>query len=80
MSFNEINKVRSKLTREGTAEALAEYIGPVVHQALMEATKTCITCDHFDQRGEVCNLYNKMRPPAKIIAFGCDSYENEIPF
>ncbi len=80
MSFNEINKVRSKLTREGTAEALAGYIGPVVFEALMQATKTCLTCDHFaETKGENCNKFGG-RPPARVIAFGCDGYENEIPF
>lgn len=43
--------------------------------------KTCITCDHFLEQQEKCNLYDQ-RPPARVIAFGCDSYkdDNYIPF
>ena len=43
--------------------------------------KTCMTCDNFDEPKELCKLYN-LRPPAKIIAFGCEKYEDgdQIPF
>lgn len=44
--------------------------------------KSCLTCDHFNEPEEVCKKY-KMKPPARVIAFGCESYfssDEEIPF
>lgn len=43
--------------------------------------KTCMNCEYFDEPTELCKLY-KLRPPAKIIAFGCEKYEDGdiIPF
>ena len=77
--MTDINKERSKLAREETAKALVDVVGPAVFNAFMDATRTCITCDHWQANTEICGLYNA-RPPAKIIAFGCESYINEIPF
>jgi hypothetical protein len=42
------------------------------------ACKSCITCGHFVEKTEICSLYNA-RPPAKVIAFACPSYDF-IPF
>lgn len=41
--------------------------------------RTCVSCEHFDDAKEECGL-NRMRPPARIIAFGCECYEQRIPF
>lgn len=43
--------------------------------------KTCLRCDNFDEPKELCKLVN-MRPPAKVIAYGCDKFcdDNWIPF
>lgn len=41
--------------------------------------KTCITCTNWRHETELCGLY-KQRPPARIIASGCESYNDEIPF
>lgn len=43
--------------------------------------RTCLRCDNFDEKSENCKLYNA-RPPAKIIAFGCDSFDDNewVPF
>lgn len=53
---------------------------------IMEATanypyRTCLRCDNFDEPKEICKLYNQ-RPPAKIIAFGCEQFDDKewIPF
>ena len=43
------------------------------------AFRNCITCMHFIEHMETCDLY-KSRPPARIIANGCDSHTMEIPF
>jgi hypothetical protein len=36
---------------------------------------SCVTCEHF--KAEFCQLY-KVRPPAEIIALGCESWEDNI--
>ncbi len=44
--------------------------------------KSCLSCDHFNEQTEICKLVNK-RPPAKVIAFACEKYDNiddDIPF
>lgn len=41
--------------------------------------RTCVTCDMFDHETEQCRRYTT-RPPAKVIAYGCDEYIEEIPF
>ena len=41
--------------------------------------ENCITCNNFDEQYEICKLVN-VRPPARVIAFGCDSYDDKIPF
>jgi hypothetical protein len=44
---------------------------------------SCITCLGFDNKQELCKKANPpSRPPADIIANGCDAYEDEaeIPF
>lgn len=53
---------------------------------------SCMTCRHFAERGaaelgpatpaipvEHCGLY-KVRPPARVIAYGCPSWEDDLPF
>lgn len=50
--------------------------------------RTCINCDHWvpNQPGivkdttEECSLARGQRPPAIVIALGCDSWQEEIPF
>lgn len=70
---------RQKINRREIAECIAELVKPAIIHAIEAGTKTCITCDNFYLPEERCNL-NGMRPPAKIIAFGCECYQNEIPF
>ena len=43
--------------------------------------QSCLNCEHFDElNGEICKLA-KVRPPARVIAYGCERYEDiEIPF
>lgn len=53
-----------------------------IRQMIIEggANRSCITCEHFDEPKELC-IPAKARPPARVIALGCDSYiDNEIPF
>ena len=73
-------ELREKLDKEAMFNAVADLLKPVIVRTLSESTRTCITCDHWQHKTELCSFYNYMRPPAKIIAFGCESYVNEIPF
>lgn len=41
--------------------------------------RSCLTCDMFKEQEEQCTVYSA-RPPARIIAFGCNRYIEEIPF
>lgn len=41
---------------------------------------SCLTCGHFAEGPDQCTLY-KLRPPARIIAYGCESWKNtSMPF
>lgn len=44
-------------------------------------TKSCLSCVRFDEKTEQCTKY-LTRPPARVIAFSCISYEDSdlIPF
>lgn len=41
----------------------------------------CINCEHFKEKTEICLLANQ-RPPARIIAYGCENWMDldTIPF
>lgn len=72
------------IRREAVTNKLRETLRTAVAQVLADdiLTSSCISCVHFkEKQGEICNLY-KMRPPAKVIAFGCPSYMDnlDIPF
>jgi len=41
--------------------------------------RSCPTCQHFEESSEICDLAGG-RPPARIIAMGCDKYLEEPPF
>ncbi len=63
--------VRSKLYNE-IADLMVQTDG---------ACRSCISCNHFDEKSEICKIAQQ-RPPARVIALGCPSYEDndEIPF
>lgn len=43
--------------------------------------QSCINCKNFNEPDELCILF-KARPPAKVIVFGCSSYDDigDVPF
>lgn len=43
---------------------------------------SCLNCMWFrEHKGEVCEkLPTPARPPARVIAYGCDAHEFDIPF
>ncbi len=42
--------------------------------------RSCVNCLNFTAATEGCDLASGARPPAKVIALGCDAWENDIPF
>lgn len=50
----------------------------ILTEALQEADafNTCITCKYFDETSEQCSQF-KVRPPARVIAFGCSAYDQD---
>lgn len=60
-------------------DRLVENIKYAVKVELSKLAHNCPTCTHFDGRVEQCILAGK-RPPAKIIAEGCNKFEYDIPF
>lgn len=75
MSIKDQVYPRSVVVRQIT-DVLAKELGPVIERS----TRTCINCLHFDEPNEICKKYDNQRPPARIIALGCDGHEDEIPF
>ena len=67
---------------EQRAEAINQIVKDLsarVQCHLTTAFRTCINCVEFDEPKELCKLANA-RPPARVIALGCDSYIDTIPF
>jgi hypothetical protein len=54
-------------------------LSSLIKQHLSKATRTCINCELFIENVELCGKF-KVRPPARIIALGCDNHEDTIPF
>jgi len=73
----------SKQELDGVNESLAKAIHDVAVSfgtAAKRARRTCVNCQRFDERLEICKLASK-RPPARVIAFGCDSFDpDDVPF
>lgn len=65
--------------RETITQAIKKMVE--VEFAYQLPYKTCINCDHFIEKTEMCKQWNA-KPPARVIAFGCDKYKDEdlIPF
>lgn len=54
-----------------------------IHNEVKRALRTCVTCEQFDKDNETCKLTENLRPPANVIAYGCDKYQfefDDIPF
>lgn len=57
-------------------------IEATIKRALEDAHRMlncCPNCWHFDAKLEECKLANA-RPPAQVIAFGCEKFDFDIPF
>ena len=42
--------------------------------------RSCVNCEQFNKKTESCLIAGDQHPPAMVIALGCDSWEQEIPF
>lgn len=42
--------------------------------------RSCMSCEFFTERTEGCELAQGARPPARIIAYGCERWVEDIPF
>lgn len=68
-----------KTATEIALDAFAKECARLIRTELERASKTCVRCEHFDEKFELCRL-NNLRPPARIIAEGCECFTEEIPF
>lgn len=60
----------------GAIDAVAKNM----EQAMRDCRRTCVNCIHFDEGIDFCSIA-RQRPPARVIAFGCSSFEEDnIPF
>lgn len=78
-----IIKTNSGFDRELTVRSLVKELGDVMRKHLDEATRTCINCERFDEKTEICKFYvPHSRPPARVIISGCVNHKDldDIPF
>lgn len=59
---------------EVMANAIAKYLSRKITYDMLGLSKSCVLCEHFNKDRELCGL-NGLRPPANIIAFGCELFE-----
>jgi hypothetical protein len=69
---------------------IASKLSKLVADTIAEVTpsnmlfQSCIVCEHFGEN-EICKMFN-VRPPARIIVFGCvkfeegSNFDDDIPF
>lgn len=57
---------------------IAEIVGKVSGM-IFRGCQTCLACEEFDENKEQCGL-NGLRPPARVIAFGCECFIEKLPF
>jgi len=82
-------KIRERYSQDEVSRAkvvkdIAEELGRVVRAHLDECTKCCPNCMFWINGPrtapiEHCELAGA-RPPADIIAHGCEKYQDKIPF
>lgn len=54
---------------------------------LTTSLRTCVNCSYFEQKRELCQHVSALekkegglRPPARVIAFGCGQFDAKVPF
>lgn len=70
-------------TRDGLLDNLCAAVTGAVTGVMHgeKPTPCCISCVSFRESDEVCLMY-KRRPPARVIAYGCPAYTDnlDVPF
>lgn len=75
--------------RDAIVDMVVEAARPAIEAACRQIAipggvhRTCLTCVSFDRQNELCNKHRDWgRPPARVIAYGCDEYfdDETIPF
>lgn len=81
------DEIKKALSKEGLApEAANELAGALIdllHKARLH--HSCISCAYFYEHHENPTLHEHcskfgQRPPARVIAIGCQFWEEPIPF
>lgn len=67
------------MVTETDRQRLINLVSDAVRNTIEQSTRTCLNCEKFDEKTEKCCPVN-MRPPARVIAFGCEQFEETIPF
>lgn len=65
--------------RTGLAVEVADRLAKQITDGLKDAIKCCVNCEYFDEEKETCKQFGQ-RPPARVIAFGCEAFSDIIPF
>lgn len=68
-----------KTVRGLTVTEWADIIREEVQLELQRATHNCESCEHFDEKSQLCRLANQM-PPPRIAIHGCENWSELIPF
>ncbi len=70
-----MNTVKSHQITEAAAwEKLHKHALFVTSQA-----RSCLNCEHWGDDEDQC-LKFKVKPPAKVIVFSCEAWDDRIPF
>jgi hypothetical protein len=62
---------------EALAQEVAKQLGRKIGYDLLVLSRTCVVCEHWRGGSETCGL-NGQRPPATVIAFGCELFERFV--
>lgn len=79
MAHPDERKLKGKLKVDGTYDL--KLILDEALRNLEPIYKSCLNCEHFKEKEELCKLANA-RPPARVIAYSCERWNDydEIPF
>ncbi len=70
--------LRSTPERERAIAIALQVAAKEIAHSVVTCMDTCVNCLHFDEPSEICALA-QARPPARVIAYGCPSFDN-LPF
>lgn len=84
--MTDVNLIPRRLGKYTLASRLEKLITDTIKEVTPNNMlfQSCIVCEHF-RENEICAKYN-VRPPARIIVFGCIKFEesshidDDIPF